>query len=195
MKLIFSKRCLPAICLSILLSPGAVAEVNIAEFDAEENDRLNWKVVNDGVMGGLSRGKVSFTDEGVMDFSGKISLKNNGGFSLVETGNTELDLSSADGLEMKVKGDGRTYQVRLATDAKFRGREMSFAAEFPTSEGKWTTVKVPFDKLVGTFRGMTLRKAEFDPAKVRRVGLLAGDKKAGPFSIQVDWIRTYEAGD
>lgn len=65
-------------------------------------------------------------------FSGMLSLENNGGFSTFRSSDLKLDLSNHLGLLLRVKGDGRTYQVRLATDALFRGMEVSFAAEFAT---------------------------------------------------------------
>ena len=58
----------------------------VAEFGAGEADRLEWRIVNDGVMGGLSKGNISFTDGGTMVFKGNLSLENNGGFSSVRTG-------------------------------------------------------------------------------------------------------------
>jgi Complex I intermediate-associated protein 30 (CIA30) len=65
-------------------------------------------------------------------FGGMLSLENNGGFSTFRSGDLKLDLGSHLGLLLRVKGDGRTYQVRLATDALFRGMEVSFAAEIST---------------------------------------------------------------
>lgn len=70
-------------------------------------------------------------------------------------------------------------------------------AEFPTKKGKWTEVKVPFSDFTGSFRGMKLKDEKFDPSKISRAGLLLADKKAGPFKLEVDWVRTYggdEAG-
>lgn len=48
-------------------------------------DKVNreWRVLNDGVMGGLSEGQVTFTKNAVQ-FAGTVSLANNGGFSLFD---------------------------------------------------------------------------------------------------------------
>ncbi|MEM1083058.1 MAG: CIA30 family protein [Verrucomicrobiota bacterium] len=166
----------------------------MTEFDPKD-DKMDWRVVDDGVMGGLSKGKLQITDDGILRFSGNLSLENNGGFSSLRTDKVDLDLSQAEGLVARVKGDGRTYQMRFGTDARFRGMEVSFRSEFETKKGKWVEVKVPFDSFEGNFRGMQLKDERFDPAKVRRVGLLLGDKKSGPFELEVDWIRTYGAED
>lgn len=151
---------------------------------------MDWRIVDDGVMGGLSKGKVTLSDSGVLRFSGKLSLENNGGFSSIRTARINLDLSNSKGLTLRVKGDGRTYQLRLSTDARYRSDEVSFKADFPTTKGKWIELKVPFSKFTAGWRGRTL-KNKFDPAKIQRLGLLLGDKKAGPFQLEVDWIRAY----
>lgn len=165
----------------------------VSEFTAEENQKLGWKVVDDGVMGGLSKGNLSFSEDGILRFSGELSLENNGGFSSLRTGDLNLDLAGSEGLVIRVKGDGRTYQMRISTDARFRGMEVSFMAGFATKKGEWTEVRVPFASFVGSWRGTMLKDEVFNPAKISRLGLLLGDKKAGPFSMEVDWIRAYSA--
>jgi len=164
---------------------------SITEFDGQ--DGMNWQVVNDGVMGGLSEGKLTPNEAGTLRFSGMLSLENNGGFSTFRSGDLKLDLSNALGLLLRVKGDGRTYQVRLATDALFRGMEVSFAAEFATQKGEWIEVKVPFAGFKGSFRGLDLPEERLDTSKVRRVSILLGDKKQAPFEAEFDFIRTYSA--
>lgn len=164
---------------------------SVAEFTPEESGKLDWRIVDDGVMGGLSQGKSEISDDGILRFFGTLSLENNGGFSSLRSETVKLDLSDAEGLLLRVKGDGRTYQMRLSTDAEYRGNEMSFQGGFPTEKDKWTEVKVPFARLVGTWRGMDLPDKTFDPAKIRRLGLILADKKKGPFELRVDWIRTY----
>lgn len=170
---------------------SAVRSHSIAEFDDE--DGIDWQVVNDGVMGGLSEGKLTPNPAGTMMFSGMLSLENNGGFSTFRSSDLKRDLSSALGLRLRVKGDGRTYQVRLATDALFRGMEVSFAAEFTTMKGEWIEVKAPFADFKGSFRGLDLPKERLDTSKVRRVSILIGDQKQGPFAVELDFIRTYGA--
>lgn len=177
--------CLSAACLPLFASPES-----IAEFGPGDKDKLGWTVVDDGVMGGLSKGKLVISDNGVLTFNGKLSLENNGGFSSIRSKSLKLDLSDADGVAMRVKGDGRSYQLRFGTDARFRGMEISFMAEFPTEKGKWTNVEVPFDQFAASFRGMKLKEEVFDPEKVRRVGLLLADKNPGEFNLQIDWIRS-----
>jgi monofunctional biosynthetic peptidoglycan transglycosylase len=172
----------------MLSSPFLMAE-KITEMSAEELKA--WRVVNDGVMGGLSQGKMEVSDDGVLRFSGTLSLENNGGFSSIRSGAMPMNLSDADGVVLRVKGDGRKYQLRFNTDARFRGREVAFSAEFQTVQEKWVEVKVPFNAFRGSFRGMRLDKEKFDPAKIQRMGVLLADKNPGGFELTVDWVRSY----
>jgi len=179
--------------MAMFPADARAADKPVSEFTAEENQKLGWKVVDDGVMGGLSKGNLAFSEDGILRFSGELSLENNGGFSSLRTGDLALDLAGSEGLVIRVKGDGRTYQMRIGTDARYRGMEVSFMAGFATKKGEWTEVRVPFASFVGSWRGTMLKDEVFNPAKISRLGLLLGDKKAGPFAMEVDWIRAYSA--
>ena len=191
MKSLFRKTTLAIACLALSQSPAVAGKNSVAEFDASEAKSLGWRVVDDGVMGGRSKGNIKVSDDGILTFSGKLSLENNGGFSSLRTERLKMNLAEADGLVARVKGDGRTYQMRFNTEARFRGMEVSFKADFKTKKDEWVEVKVPFDQFKGSFRGMSLSKEKFDPGKITRIGLLLGDKKQGPFELKVDWIRSY----
>jgi len=184
-----------AVCSTLFPMSVFAVKNSVAEFDRKESEDLGWRVVDDGVMGGLSKGKLQISKDGILNFSGKLSLENNGGFSSLRTEKLKMDLSAAAGLVTRVKGDGRTYQIRLGTEARYRGMEVSFMAEVATKKGKWVEVKVPFDQFTASFRGMKLKDETFNPSEVRRIGLLLGDKKPGPFNLEVDWIRTYGADE
>lgn len=167
---------------------------SVTEFSTAENERLEWQIVNDGVMGGLSEGNVEFTDAGTIRFYGDLSLKNNGGFTTIRSGNLDLNLSNDLGLLLNVKGDGRTYEARLDSTARYRGMPVSFSGEFKTTKGKWQQVKIPFSAFKGSFRGQELPDEKLDPSAIERVWILLGDKKEGPFELEVDWIRTFGKG-
>ena len=74
-------------------------------FDFAEDgagSEVTWRAVNDGVMGGLSEGDLELRD-GVLNFSGVLSLENNGGFSSLRTVDGRFDLSAYDGVVLRVK--------------------------------------------------------------------------------------------
>jgi len=146
-----------------------------------------WLAVNDGVMGGRSRGGPVLTD-GQLQFSGEISLANNGGFSSVRTAGRDFDLRDASVVVLRVRGDGRRYQLRLATDARYRGMAVSFGAEFDTRAGEWTEVRLPLASLKATVRGTALPGPPMDRSRVREIGLMIADKREGAFALAVEWI-------
>jgi len=82
--------------------------------------------VNDGVMGGISSSTMEATADGAGVFAGRLSLENNGGFASVRTV-VESDLSTFAGLVLRVRGDGRSYQVRLRTNDRFDGQRLFFS--------------------------------------------------------------------
>lgn len=174
--------------------PGSWRGQSVTEFSPEEAEAFDWRIVNDGVMGGLSKGAVEFTESGTMLFSGTLSLENNGGFSTARSGSIDLNLSNDAGLLLRVKGDGRTYEARLDSNARFRGNPVSFAGKFKTTKGKWQEVKIPFSEFKGSFRGMEFPDKVLDPSAINRIWVLIADKKQGPFQLEVDWIRTYGKG-
>lgn len=146
-----------------------------------------WVAVNDGVMGGLSSGGAAVVD-GQLNFSGVLSLANNGGFSSVRARGACYDLGSARHMVLSVCGDGRDYQLRLATDARVDGKPVSYGATFSTQAGQWQIVRVGLDTLTPSLRGTLLRGPPFEPSSVREIGLLIADRREGPFRLAVDWI-------
>ena len=158
----------------------------LASFEESANEP-RWVAVNDGVMGGCSTGGPKVAG-GQLEFAGELSLANNGGFASVRSVGTGFDLTGATAVVLRVRGDGRRYQLRLATDARYRGIAVSFGAGFDTTRGQWTEVRVPLDKLEATVRGSRLQGPPMDASRVREIGLLIADKREGPFALSVDWI-------
>lgn len=175
-------------------NPWAWRGQTVDEFDDSLTEILDWQVVNDGVMGGLSKGNVEITDEGTMKFTGTLSLENNGGFSTVRSNGPQLDLSSDLGILLRVKGDGREYDLRLDSDATYRGMPVSFAGKFVAEKGDWQQITIPWSAFEGSWRGADLPNEKLNPAVIRRAGVLLGDKKNGPFNLEIDYIRTYGKG-
>jgi transforming growth factor-beta-induced protein len=167
-------------------------ETVITDFSGSEKIQMNWRITDDRVMGGRSQGRFEITKQGIMKFSGNLSLENNGGFSSVRSGEVNLDLTHSAGLLLKVKGDGRTYQMRLGTEARYRSWDVSFSAEFQTERNKWIEVRIPFNAFKAGFRGRSLGNVNFDPSNIRRFGILLGDKKPGSFELEMDSISTYQ---
>jgi monofunctional biosynthetic peptidoglycan transglycosylase len=159
--------------------------------DFSHADRGEWFAINDGVMGGVSRSGIRRTEEGTGVFAGLLSLENNGGFASVRVALDHHDFSTCAGLEIRVRGDGRTYQLRLRTDDQFDG--IAYRSNFETRGGEWTTTRIPFDQFLPTFRGRTLGHAPpLDTANIHQLAFMLADKKPGPFSLEIDFVRTWK---
>ena len=150
-----------------------------------------WIAFTDQVMGGVSTAEVRQHERygsACTCLSGRTSLENNGGFSSVRTVGRSFDFSGATAVVLRVRGDGRSYQLRLATDARFRGITVSYGGEFGTEAGQWTEVRVPLADLRPSAHGFALQGPPLDASRIRELGLLIGDKREGPFRLEVDWI-------
>ena len=157
----------------------------VTDFTNVDDERDRWRSVNDNVMGGISQGAIAIT-EGTGVFKGELSLENNGGFSSVRRTSGDYDFSAASGLSLRVKGDGRRYQLRVqTTDAD----SISYRAEFETTAGEWQTLQVSFADFEPVFRGRTVADAPtLNPAAITQVGFLIAAKRSGEFSLEIDWI-------
>jgi hypothetical protein len=151
-----------------------------------------WQTVNDGVMGGVSEGKFKITDAKTLEFFGNLSLANNGGFASVRTKAKKLGLEKGDTFVTKVRGDGREYSLNLYVSTLRIA--FSYRATVPTRKDEWIEVKVPLDKFEATSFGSPVRDAgPVNSTEVNALGFLLGDKKAGPFKLEVEWIKVVRA--
>ncbi len=172
-------------CLDLIGS-----EKDIILYGANNPQITAWQIVDDGVMGGLSKGNFkSDKKNGSLIFAGNLSLENNGGFSSIRSNSLLIDLSDFKGIRIKTRGDGRKYKIRLESDARYRLRTVSFQHEFTATKGEWSQVFIPFDKLKASWRGLQLPKKKFNPKKIQKIGIIIADKKEGPFRMELDWIK------
>jgi len=160
----------------------------VTDFSSESPD-LGWYVQNDNVMGGRSEGGFE-QGEGELIFAGSTNT-NGGGFSSIRTRPFELDLSNFDGIQLRVKGDGRSYIWQLQTNALWRGRRISYWADFDTTAGEWSTLNIPFSNFFPQFRGYKLDGPELDPGQITEYGVYIYDKKDGPFELHLDSVQGY----
>lgn len=145
-----------------------------------------WRAVNDGVMGGRSVGRYRLTDQKMLEFYGRLSLENNGGFASIRLPANDLKLREGDLLILKLKGDGRTYNMNLYTQGNLSG--FSYRQSFKTLPNKLIEVRMPVENFVATWRGRVFPKQRLKPDEVAGLGFFLGDKKEGPFSLQLKSI-------
>ena len=152
----------------------------------------SWYIVNDNVMGGVSKSSV-FVDPELqrLSFSGAVSLENNGGFASVRSRPVEVNLKNGDSITARIRGDGREYTMNLYVPRGSGG--YSFRQSFKTKKGEWIDVSFPVNTFVATYRGRVFPNQKLDPNKVNSLGFLLGDKKAGPFKLEIEWIKVITA--
>lgn len=160
-------------------------------FDFEDASD-GWRVVNDGVMGGLSRGAFEISG-GVLSFTGTLVTRG-GGFTSIRVPK-RVDLSAFEGIELRVRGGGRPFELDVDDGTRFRGfRSVSRRRAFPTREA-WQTVRVPFSSLASSVFGQPVRAPAIDPSRVQSLSLFIADGVDGPFRLEVDWIRAYRVDE
>jgi hypothetical protein len=132
----------------------------------------HWRLVTDGVMGGLSTGRVSREEvdgRRALCLSGEVSLENNGGFVQVA-----LDLDPAGyldagryaGVRVVARGNGETYGLHLKTaDVGFPWQ--SYRSSFEAGP-EWREIRLPFQDFLPHRIGEPL-----DTRRLRRLGLVA----------------------
>jgi len=165
-------------------------ELVLTDFTSITSD-LGWYVLNDNVMGGRSEGDFA-QQTGGLSFTGRTNT-NGGGFSSIRTKPLQLDLSNHTGIRLQVKGDGRRYTWRLETTARWRGRPVSYWAEFDTEKDAWTQVNIPFRSFIPKFRGYELDGPELDPGQITGMGLMIYDNQDGPFELHLASVNAYSA--
>jgi len=147
-----------------------------------------WQIVNDNVMGGVSTSDFRLTN-GAAVFQGEVSLANNGGFASVRSLPASHELAGCDAFIIRAYGDGHRYKFTVRMDQSFDSA--IYQTSFTPKPGEWTEHRLPMKQFVPTFRGRVLSGEQaLDPAKVTSVGFLISDKQAGPFRLEIDWIKS-----
>ena len=163
-------------------------EKKVIDFE-KSSDTSNWIVINDGVMGGISKSSFQVTESGTAVFSGVVSLENNGGFASANRNPSQFDLSDSDGIRFRIKGDGKKYKISLKNDGSFNG--FSYRVEFDTKDGEWLTIDAPFPSFIPMLMGQRTSAQPIDKASIKTFGFLISDKQEGPFRLEIDWIGGY----
>ena len=65
----------------------------------------------------------------------------------------------------------------------------SYRATVQTKKDEWIEVKIPLDKFEATSFGRVVQDGAVKPAEISALGFMLGDKKAGLFKLEVEWIK------
>jgi uncharacterized protein YbjT (DUF2867 family) len=168
-----------------------------------QNIKEIWGILDDVVMGGVSASNITLGDRSAL-FYGNVSTANSGGFASVRSRNFEpaIDLSAYEGIELRVRGDGKRYKFMLRDSTRWDG--IAFCASFDTVANNWINVRIPFDQLAPIFRAKTVKDAEpiatdqicafqLMLSKFEYDGALNPRFEAGSFRLEIEYIKAYSS--
>lgn len=184
------------------LGTAAANEKLVFDFTTPKDDLKNtWGAVDDVVMGGVSESDIRFVD-GTAVFAGNVSTQNSGGFASVRTKNFDspCNLAGYEGVELRVRGDGKRYKFLIRTETKWDGTAYSYSID--TVSNSWLSVRIPFASLIPVFRAKTLKdSAPIDSSNIYSFQLMLSkfeyDGELNPkfspggFALQVESIKAY----
>lgn len=165
--------------------------LNFTESNMAEAEQRRWYAVDDGVMGGVSQSGFR-VEAGAGCFCGEVSLENGGGFASMrrEPNGFEPTLAHSQGVTLRVRGDGRTYQLRLKSSAL--DEASAYRVAFTPTAHQWETHQFTWAQFEAVRRGTLLSSAPpLDPHSIHQLGFLIADRTAGPFRLEVASIAPY----
>lgn len=156
----------------------------VEDFGVGAADR--WRIVNDGVMGGLSQGEAEIVGDAIR-FSGVIET-DGGGFSSVRSLLEPGALADATELRVRARSDGRAYEVIADDAADGRDARVSHFGAIPLEGTDWEEVVIVLDQLAPRVFGTPVDDLAFQPDAATSFGIILADGSDGPFLLEVDWI-------
>lgn len=169
--------------LTLLLLFIFMSDTIIYDFN-KDSSRSDWRIIDDGVMGGVSQGKFSIDADGNGIFSGTVSLENNGGFSSVRHQFDIVNCTNDSKVLIRLKGDGKEYQFRIKDKSN---SYYSYITTFKTS-GNWETLEIKLSDLYPSFRGRKLNLPNFNSNSFEEIVFLIANKKNETFKLTLDKI-------
>jgi hypothetical protein len=174
----FLGRSLLASLVCIYPAPYLMAEQDLFIIDDRTTgDTLSssgkpWRFVTDGVMGGVSDGRLDpdvAENRACLHLQGKVRLDNNGGFiqaALEVPGKVRDVAADYTGIALEVSGNGEAYNLHLRTSDLWLPWQ-SYRTTF-TAGPQWQTLYLPFEE----FEAYRTSKA-LDVRRLKRIGILA----------------------
>lgn len=163
--------------LTLVLSLPATMKIDFS------NIKDNWYPLNDGVMGGLSKGKVEETPDGVV-FSGTVSLENNGGFASFRGPWKSYDITQYSEVTIRYRSKEMQLAFVMETDRRYWIPNYKIGLE-PSKE--WTSKTFILRDVkqyrLGKPTGSLLTVDVKD--EIMRIGFITDEKRAGDFWFEV----------
>ena len=159
---------------------------NVTMVDPSNNIGIDkWGIVNDGVMGGISKSNIYLNEATNIIFAGIVSLENNGGFASIRRGFDGNQLKGISKFLLRVKGDGNIFKFRLTMNGSYA----NYSADFKTIKDQWMNVEIPLENFKPYYFGRSIRAPKLKVHRVNSLGILISDKQEGNFSLEIEHIK------
>jgi len=156
---------------------SSLAKDSMMDFRIVETVRWG-RIVNDGVMGGVSQSSLRPDPEG-MFFEGVVSLANNGGFASMRFPASFPQQTHS--LEWVVRGESRRYKFILRTE---KAAQVIYESDF-LAASTWQPHRFKTEDFKSSFRGRLVQAPALSFSDVNEVGILIADKQEGDFRLQI----------
>lgn len=172
---------------AISLACTSKASNETLPFTVDFTTDQSWRPLNDGVMGGLSEGRITWRDG--MQWQGQTRLENNGGFSSVRSNWSTYDLSGMKRIVIRCKGNGGPFKLTMERSQRW-WMPYLYASFDPSSD--WQDVVIDAESIVwsqafsGDFEALPVAQSL---GGVMRLGFMKYDGTAQPFDLEVESIR------
>ena len=147
-----------------------------------EASHNQWEIVNDNVMGGVSIGDFKIQNNKLI-FFGKLSSKFNGGFASIRT-RERIQLNSCEKINLKVIGDGNTYQIRIKDNLS---NYYSYSQDFKTN-GLEQEITLNLTEFKPVFRGTPLPLENFNKKLITELTFMIVSKKEPDFKLEISEV-------
>jgi NADH dehydrogenase [ubiquinone] 1 alpha subcomplex assembly factor 1 len=161
----------------------------------------DWRVVNDGVMGGVSRSNFAHAQSvsgGHAEFSGTLSFARNGGFASVRGKLPAGACAGATGVVLTVRGSRLPFKFCVRDRASWDSE--GYQADFTPSD-EWAEVRVPFSSFIPSRYGQVVgARGSLRPDGIISGGLMLSKLSAdgqpngvpeGQFRLEIRTVKTY----
>lgn len=178
---------------------------------ADKENFLKFGVKTDADIRGKSTASISYNDEtktgvfeGVLDLTvddeaARVAMLTKSGYAAIRFPGfaKPMDLQQYDCFRIRAKGDGRVYVLNIVPFERYMEEEWRmFQVPLVTKAGVWQTTTIPFGALMSSYRGkIDENHGLYFGQEVLSVGILMAQRQAGPFRLELDWLKAINRKD
>ena len=156
--------------------------------DFSIDEKNNWIIVNDWVMGGLSKWNI-LTENETMIFSGNINT-NGGWFTSIRASLSDWVLKNTTHILLHAKADSRSYKMTFRDrNNRWIGHQIQIPFQTPWI---FEEIKISLAELSPTYFGRNISAAGFQKDEGREMWFIISDGINWGFQLEIESIRFCE---